>query len=126
MELSNWGKVVKRLREERGLTQEQLAERSGITRGYLSRIEIGQIKTSNQDTFKQIAKGLGMTLDGLSEAISGEKLIPQPRTIQSILKEAKDRYDALELVELPLRGTVPAGIPFPALPFTPVITYSNL
>jgi transcriptional regulator with XRE-family HTH domain len=48
---------VKDWRERRGLTQEQLAEKAGISRGYLARLE-----TARQDpklsTLEKIAKAL--------------------------------------------------------------------
>jgi len=48
---------VKRLRERRGMTQEQLAERAGISRTYLARLE-----TARQDptlgTLEKLAKAL--------------------------------------------------------------------
>ena len=36
------GRNVRRIRQERGWTQEQLAERSGFTQQYLSGLESGQ------------------------------------------------------------------------------------
>lgn len=39
--LRELGQRLARLRHERGLTQEELAERAGIATSYLSRIEIG-------------------------------------------------------------------------------------
>jgi len=48
---------VKEWRDRRGLTQEQLAEKAGISRGYLARLE-----TARQDpklsTLEKIAKAL--------------------------------------------------------------------
>jgi transcriptional regulator with XRE-family HTH domain len=50
---------IKALREQRGLTQHQLAEKAGIGRSYLARLE-----TARQDptlsTLEKIAKALGV------------------------------------------------------------------
>ena len=57
---------VKRLREQRGLTQEQLAEKAGISRPYLARLE-----TARQDptlsTLEKLAKALRVKVGRLLE-----------------------------------------------------------
>jgi transcriptional regulator with XRE-family HTH domain len=52
---------LKRLREERGLTQERLAKRSGVSHGYLARLEIGMHDPS-LSTVEKLAKALKVTL----------------------------------------------------------------
>ena len=57
---------IKAIRERRGLTQEQLAEKAGIGRSYLARLE-----TARQDptlsTLEKIAKALGVKISKLIE-----------------------------------------------------------
>ncbi len=53
--------VLKRLREERDITQEQLAFNAGITASALSRIERG-LNTPGWTTVERIAKALGVSL----------------------------------------------------------------
>ena len=55
---------LKRLRDERGLTQEQLAKRSGVSHGYLARLEIGMHDPS-LSTLAKLAKALKVTVDEL-------------------------------------------------------------
>jgi len=55
---------LKRLREERGLTQEQLAKRSGVSHGYLARLEIGMHDPS-LSTLARLAKALKVTVGEL-------------------------------------------------------------
>jgi XRE family transcriptional regulator, regulator of sulfur utilization len=43
---------LRRLRKERGLTQEQLAERVGMEQGYYSRIERGRVTPSIRTALK--------------------------------------------------------------------------
>ena len=56
--------LLKRLREERGITQEQLAFDAGITTSALSRIERG-LNSPGWLTVKQIAEALGLSLSEL-------------------------------------------------------------
>ena len=52
-------------RKERGLTQLDLAEMSGISRNYIQRIESGN--SASLDTFMDIAASLGLPLYKLFE-----------------------------------------------------------
>ena len=56
------GSRVKKLREEAGLTQEQLAEKTGLQRPNIARIEQGKYSTG-QDILSKIASALGKRLD---------------------------------------------------------------
>jgi len=57
---------IKTLREARALSQEELAKRAGISRGYLARLE-----TARQDptltTLETLAKALGVKVGRLLE-----------------------------------------------------------
>lgn len=64
--------VIRRLREQRGLTQEQLAFGSGITTGSVVRIELGQ-SVPGWDTVRRLAKALDVSLVQLSEAVEAEE-----------------------------------------------------
>ena len=57
--------VIKTLREEKALTQEQLAEKSGLTRGYISRLESGDYADGSPSirTLQKIAMGFTMPLE---------------------------------------------------------------
>jgi len=60
--------VLRRLREERGATQEALAYRSGITTGTLARIELGQASPA-WATVRVIATALEVSLVELARAV---------------------------------------------------------
>jgi transcriptional regulator with XRE-family HTH domain len=60
--------LVKRLREDRKITQEQLAFDAGITASALSRIERG-LNSPGWMTVKGIARALGLSLEELVGAI---------------------------------------------------------
>lgn len=63
--------VVKRLREERNTSQEQLAFAAGITASALSRIERG-LNNPGWTTVKRLASALGMTMLQFSAEVEGE------------------------------------------------------
>lgn len=54
-----FGKVLKRVRKERGITQEYLAQESGYHTTYISQIERG-LKNPTLQTLFCIAKALGV------------------------------------------------------------------
>lgn len=57
--------VIKSLREDKGLTQEKLAEHSRLTRGYISRFEAGAYADDSPSikTLRKIASGLREPLE---------------------------------------------------------------
>jgi transcriptional regulator with XRE-family HTH domain len=60
--------ALRRLRVERGTTQEALAHSSGLTTGSLARIELGQASPA-WATVRQIAEALGVSLVELAAAV---------------------------------------------------------
>lgn len=59
------GKNIKAERNKQNITQEQLAEKTGITTNFLACIEIG-IKRGSFETYVNIANALHITLDNLT------------------------------------------------------------
>jgi len=57
---------LKALRERRGLTQEQLSEKSGVSRTYLARLETGR-QDPTLSTLEKLAKALGVKVGKLLE-----------------------------------------------------------
>jgi repressor LexA len=79
----NWGLEIKELRETAGLTQAELAVRSGLTRAHISRIEIGYIQDPKEDVLQKLAAALDLTLADLRRKLYGLDLpetnrLPQP------------------------------------------------
>ena len=66
MPLKRMATRVKRLRDSQGMTQETLAMKAGLSRGYLARLE-----TARQDptlsTLEKLAKALGVRVARLLE-----------------------------------------------------------
>lgn len=55
------GRAIKDARHESGLTQQQLAERAGISRAWLARVESGHRKAEIEYLMRTVA-ALGLTL----------------------------------------------------------------
>lgn len=82
------GKRIQTLREKKGLTQEQLEEKSGVHTKYISAIERGQ-KNVTIKTLEKISKGLDVELYELcllSEEPKSEKITK--KAIEILLKDA--------------------------------------
>ena len=58
------GKRIKAVREKRGLTQEALAEKAGVSRGYLARLETGRHDPA-VSTVEKLAKALRVKVTDL-------------------------------------------------------------
>ena len=56
------GEQVKKIRQALGMTQEQLAERTGFTQSYIAEIESGRKENLELFTIKKIAQGLNCQL----------------------------------------------------------------
>ena len=57
--------VIRELREQRDLTQEELAKRAKITRSHLSLLEAGHRKNPSLDILKRLARALGVPVGAL-------------------------------------------------------------
>lgn len=56
------GLVIRRIRKDQGITQKELAERTGIKQPSISRFESGRMD-ARVHTFVQLLKGLGHEID---------------------------------------------------------------
>lgn len=59
------GYKVKEIREEKKLTQEELSEKSGVSRTIISAMESGKDVTTTTKTLLKIAKALDTTVDAI-------------------------------------------------------------
>lgn len=78
IDISSIGKIIQNLRNQKGLTQEQLAEKVELSTNYLSKVERGLCKL-NVETFLKMASVLDFTLEDFGinqknkESINSEK-----------------------------------------------------
>jgi len=64
-EKSTIAKNIKRLRKQRGLSQDKLSKLADISHNTIIKIESGAIQSPRMDTAHKIAKTLGVSLDDL-------------------------------------------------------------
>ena len=57
------GQRITALRKLEGISQQELADRAGISRQHVGRIEKGELVSVAYVTIQQIAEALGMTVD---------------------------------------------------------------
>lgn len=63
MKLSNLPKIVKKLREEKGLSQEKLARLADVSNNTIVNIEAGKQINPTIETLMKIAKALDKNID---------------------------------------------------------------
>lgn len=56
---------IKRVREEKGMTQEQLAEKANVNRSLLNQLETGKLKNTSINTLQKIADTLNCKITEL-------------------------------------------------------------
>ncbi len=73
------GKRIRELREERGLTQREVARRAGLTPSGVGFIEHGQTRKPSVETVMAIARALGVPVEELLEepALAGKAEAPK-------------------------------------------------
>ena len=86
------GQRITALRKMEGISQKELADRAGLTRQHIGRIENGELVNVANVTIQQIAEALGMTVDiidpKLADLAPMKTLTPEPMT--GALGEALD------------------------------------
>lgn len=87
------GSKLKTLRAERDWTQQELARRSGIKRGYLASIEAGLVANPSASVFLNLSSAFNIPLDELHEAAGyvtrATELRRQAETPEDILEHLK-------------------------------------
>jgi transcriptional regulator with XRE-family HTH domain len=63
------GDVIRYERTRRRMSQQRLAEKSGLSLGQISRIESGKIESPHFSTVEKIAKALGIDADDLIDVL---------------------------------------------------------
>lgn len=77
--MERFGVVLKRARLERGISQERLADLSGIGRSHVNRIETGAIYRPEPETIERLAIALDMTADELLANVEPPLMLREDR-----------------------------------------------
>jgi transcriptional regulator with XRE-family HTH domain len=80
MPQSNFGGLIRQLRDQRGWTQEQLAREAGITITCLSNLERGATKEPNAETISGLAAAFGLQPSELDSRRLAEEVAELART----------------------------------------------
>ncbi|MDD4290740.1 MAG: helix-turn-helix domain-containing protein [Clostridia bacterium] len=88
------GKKLKRIRLQRGLTQEELALRCELTKGYISQLE-NDIASPSIATLEDILSVLGENMEGFFTSESEEKIV---FTEDDFFESEGDGYSKLWLI----------------------------
>lgn len=59
------GYRIKEVREQKNMTQEELAEKSGVSRGTISALENGSARNTGSKTLLKIAAALEVSLENI-------------------------------------------------------------
>lgn len=68
------GESIKNLRQKMGLTQEELAERSDVTKGFISQLE-RDLTSPSLDTFSNVLEALGTNFSEFFKVEKEEKIV---------------------------------------------------
>ncbi|MFJ8163344.1 helix-turn-helix domain-containing protein [Streptomyces sp. NPDC096136] len=99
---------IKRLRVESGLTQEQLAENSGLSVRAIRDIERGSTRRPYRQSLKLVAEGMGLSENATAELIGSVYMPPQVRS-----RRSRDRFHGPERCH---NGTKPGLVHLPPEP----------
>lgn len=115
------GQVIKEYRAAHGLSQDDMAEKTGLSKSYISILErnrnpkTGEPPIASLKTIKLVAQAMGSDFDSVFSMLDpdlkvaiGEQL-PEPAELPSNAIEYNERHFA------PIVGTIPAGYPATAL-----------
>ncbi|NOU83890.1 helix-turn-helix domain-containing protein [Paenibacillus sp. LMG 31459] len=93
------GNRIRLIRKEKGLSQEQLAEVSGLHTNYIGAIERGE-KNVTVESLEKVSLGLGITMDELFRYIDPMLQKDELTTLVELLNERSesDRKMALSLL----------------------------
>ncbi len=86
------GERVRELRRGRGLTREELAERSGVSRAMISKLERGE-KNPTLVVAAKLAEGLGVTLSRLAGMEERREVVVVPRERRMVMRDPETGFE---------------------------------
>lgn len=88
------GERIRNLRQSSNLTQEELAERANLTKGFISQIE-RDLTSISLDSLAQILEALDENISNFFRETSAEKIVYRERDRVAIEKEKIQRFELL-------------------------------
>jgi len=101
--MATTGDRIRQIREAKGMTQDQLADAGGISKGFLSDVENNNKNISSQSLLK-IANALGASVDYLLRGEVKESVENEPVVIPPELSRAAGELDLTYAQTLELLG----------------------
>jgi transcriptional regulator with XRE-family HTH domain len=86
------GGRVRELRRGRGLTLEELAKLSGVSRAMISKLERGE-KNPTLVVAAKLTEGLGVTLSRLAGMEEGREVVVVPRERRMVMRDAETGFE---------------------------------
>jgi transcriptional regulator with XRE-family HTH domain len=97
MRVSILGTTIRKAREAKNLTQDDLAQRAGVKASQISRLETGDRTDPYFSTMVGIAKALGLSLDRLAGiGLPGDTAATPPIGLQGLIEESARKVPDLE------------------------------
>ncbi len=104
------GQRITALRKLAGISQQELADRAGLTRQHIGRIEKGELVSVAYVTIQQIAEALGMTVDIVDERLQDlaplKRLTPTAKDEHNEAVESKaiETFDFMKIAKLEMKN----------------------
>lgn len=98
-----FGEFLRKVREEKGFSINQLATLSGISNAQISRIESGERGIPKPETIRKLSDALGIAYYDFMKAAG--------HITNDLIREQFEPYDAMIMVKLPVLGSIRAGEP---------------
>lgn len=102
----SFGDELKKIRESKGMTVNQLAMYSGVSAASISRYETGDRGIPKPPTIEKLAKGLRIDYDVLMNMagyMDASKTKAKERPYDGILKDIVERYPGVDLNDPDIR-----------------------
>jgi transcriptional regulator with XRE-family HTH domain len=111
MDAKELGRQVLTRRKQKGLSQTELGELSGISRNYVSLIERGEAKNVSMKVINQLAVALGVTTAQLTGEVNEQSTVMIPPELRQFGIENNLSYETIDkLARIPRRGREPSSV----------------
>jgi transcriptional regulator with XRE-family HTH domain len=99
------GQRIASLRKLEGISQQELADRAGLTRQHIGKIEKGELVNVANVTIQQVAEALGMVVDIVDPALADlaplKRMTPTDKDAhgESVESKASVTFDIMEMLK---------------------------